>query len=463
WMVLGLFGVKFPVKILVAEEPHRHEIDPYVVKTNMARQVLIEPKYHVRWVHVPISFYTTDINERCEPFVEPLIQGWYKWLQSITISERQTRAKRDIVAKVLGGVGAGMGVANAIDNAHLSKSLAKLTTVSENLVHPLEESLLGLDKVQLKLTDLLPEWADSQERDHVKMLEGMQKIINDTALALACTQVQNMLFSLSHSIIHDSLAGHLPVEIATLTFERENSDLWNVLHAEYDPKYDVLHVVLLTVISAQKELIYPISTLGLNLNGSVKMKFYLHQNSEGVFEIINMQACMFQDHLGYVCTSNLWTQGHLCLNSAEGECNYELHSTLLGNNKSVVVQIDQHCVCIRSLCPSFTVNKFYTVVMPKLTNLCLIKGCDISVILINAEFEDITVRYAIIDTITPVSLGPSISAIKNMMEHPELKQIISDIKNASEKVHVVVQHSVDQIVQIGKKIHIKETIWSKLF
>ncbi|XP_075765735.1 uncharacterized protein LOC102460450 [Pelodiscus sinensis] len=206
WNVLGIFGAKFPVKILVAEEPEKHEIGPYVVKTNMARQVLIEPEYHVKWVHVPLSSNTADINNRCEPFVEPLVQGWYKWLQLITISNSPPRTKRDIAAKVLGGVGAGMGVASATDNACLSKSLARLTAGTEDLVHPLEESLLGLDKVQLKLTDLLPKWANSQEEDHLKMLTGMQVIINDTALALACIQMQNMLFDLSRSIIRDALA-----------------------------------------------------------------------------------------------------------------------------------------------------------------------------------------------------------------------------------------------------------------
>nr|XP_006133709.1 uncharacterized protein LOC102448439 [Pelodiscus sinensis]XP_006133710.1 uncharacterized protein LOC102448439 [Pelodiscus sinensis]XP_025045717.1 uncharacterized protein LOC102448439 [Pelodiscus sinensis] len=344
----------------------------------MARQVLIEPKYQVKWVHIPLVTTTVDINKQCEPFIEPLLQGWEKWLWSIIPSKQPNRKRRDIVAKVLGGVSPGLGIASVIDNACLAKNLAKLTSGTEDLVHPLEESLLGLDKVQVKLTDLLPTWAHYQEEDHLRMLKGMQVLVNETTLALACVQVQNMLLELSHDIIHDALAGTLPIEIAALIsklstpFERENQDVWNVLHSEYDPRRNVLHIVILTVLSAQKDIVYPIVTLGMFINGSVMMlitnRAWAYQNQE---DVVNMQACIAQNHLGYVCTTSLWNQGHLCLNEAEGECNYELHLTPLGNNHSVVVQIDQHCICIRSLCPVFTVNKFYTVVMPNFTNLCL--------------------------------------------------------------------------------------------
>uniref|UniRef100_K7GDG2 Uncharacterized protein n=1 Tax=Pelodiscus sinensis TaxID=13735 RepID=K7GDG2_PELSI len=474
WLVLSIFGVKFPIKILVAEEPERHEVGPYVLKTNMARQVLIEPKYQVKWVHIPLETTTVTTNKKCTPFVEPLLQSWEKWLWSIIPSKRLNRNKRDIVAKVLGGVSAGIGIASVIDNARLAKNIAKLTSGTEGLIHPLEESLLGLDKVQVNLANLLPEWAQIQEEDHLKMLKGMQILANETALAFACIQIQNI----SRNIICDALAGKLPIEIAALIsslstpFERENQDLWEVLHSEYDPRHNTLHVVVLTVLSAQKDLVYPIAMLGMFINGSVLPPFanrvWAHQNPEGTFNVVNMQACMEQKYLGYVCTTSLWDQGHLCLNEVEGECNYELHLTPLGNNHSAVVQIDSHCICIRSLCSAFRVNRFYKVTMPRFTILCLckvfeIQGCDVAVKLINAEYEDITVRYAVIDTITPISLGPNIDSIKAMMVHPVLKNIISDIKNISERVHVVVQHAADNIVTIGKRIHVEPTWWSTLF
>lgn len=181
-----------------------------------------------------------------------------------------------------------------------------------------------------------------------------------------------------------------------------------------------------------------------------------------------MQACFEHLKMGYTCTTGLWVQGNLCLNSYEGECTYELRPVPLENNISVVIQVDQSCFCIRSLCREFTVNRFYTVKMPQRTNLCLckvfeIKGCDINLKMTETSYQEITAKYGIIKTVAPVSLGPSLEAVKSMMIHSNLKDIINNIPNVSQKVHVVVQHAANKIVNIGKRMQSKTTWWQTLF
>lgn len=278
WVISSIFGVQYYVKILVAEPPQEYEMGPYVVKTNIARQVLIEPKYQIKWIHVPLQITTVSIKPSCQKFVKPLMDGWERWLLQIASSKTsRIRGRRDLAGKVLGGLGTGLGVVSAIDNARLAKNITKVALGTQDMVHPIEESIRGLDKVQLDVAELLPMWIKSQEEDHLKLIQAMQDIQNETALALACVQIQSMLLELVRNIIREALTGRLPLEIATLVknmfspFEQENPDLWTMLHSQFDPVLNTLHLMMLTVIDAHKEVIFPIATLGMFVNGSVLM------------------------------------------------------------------------------------------------------------------------------------------------------------------------------------------------
>ncbi|XP_075777634.1 uncharacterized protein LOC142827230 [Pelodiscus sinensis] len=471
WTVRGPYEVVYQLKITVAHAPTLSNIGPYVIKKDVAKVMMIEPKYSVKIVTMPMHISTSKINPNCQSYVIPMLNGWNRWLRIMEPEIITKRPKRDLIAKLIGGAGAGIGAVNAIGQIRIAQQLAALANNFVDLTHPIQDALLAVDKLQLDVTKLLPLWVAIQEADNLQLLQIMENIQSNVSLALACIQAQAILIDIAKDILRDSTSGKVPVEISKLLqpylneFERSNPEWWSVIHTKYDLKEEQLQMSILMMREALKEYIYPIVPIGMFVNHSLLLplpdRMWAHiKEDDSTVRTVNLQACVEQVGLGYTCTTGLWEYDHICFNPDFGKCHYDLHPSNNDNNHSVVVQRADGCICIRSLCPHFTVNTYYKVVNPGTSNLCLckvfhIQGCDIKVILSKPSEEQYTVSLQMISIIEPVSIGPNLNAMKSLFHHPELIGLVKEINDLGNRTGIIIHHAVDKISEVRK--HVKTT------
>lgn len=96
--------------------------------------------------------------------------------------------------------------------------------------------------------------------------------------------------------------------------------------------------------------------------------------------IEDLGECQWRAGRGYVYNNNIYQEGHVCLKPDSGKCHY--HLKIVFQNHFVIVQITQNCICLRSRCNRFTVNKFYVISQIESVNICVcnvysIIRCDI--------------------------------------------------------------------------------------
>nr|XP_025036111.1 uncharacterized protein LOC112544338 [Pelodiscus sinensis] len=292
----------------------------------------------------------------------------------------------------------------------------------------------------------------------------MDNIQSNVSLALACIQAQTILIDIAKDILHDSASGKVPVELSKLLqphlneFERNNPEWRSVIHTKYDLKEEQMSILMMR--EALKEYIYPIIPIGMFVNHSLLLplpdRLWAYVKEEdSTLRTVNLQACVKQVSLGYTCTTGLWENDHICFNPDFGKCHYDLHPSSDNDNHSVVVQIADGCICIRSLCSHFMVNTYYKVMNLGTSNLCLckvfhIQGCDIEVTLSEPSEEQYTINLHMIRNIKPVAIGPNLNAMKSLFHHTELIGLVKEINELGNRTGIIIHHTVDKISEDRK-------------
>lgn len=467
WTIRGPYEVEYKLNITIAHPPVITSVGPYVIKKDVIRTVMVEPRYSLKIVTVPLHVSTIKLDPACQEYVIPLLNGWNRWLHIVEQDDvTPRRPKRDLAAKLMGGVGASLSAMNTVSQIRMAQKLAGMSNNFATLTHPIQEALLALNYLQIDITKLLPLWLTLQEQDNLALLHAIGFLQANLSTALACVQAQTLLIDVAKDIIRDSLAGKVPVEVIKLLkpqlskFEQENPEWWTIIDASYDLKEECLQLAILTLMNAQKEHIHPIIPIGLFVNRSLMLplqdRMWAHINNHTV-KTVNLQACVEQMSLGYTCTTGLWEENHICLNSDQGECHYDLHPSDSNNSHSVVVQVAEGCICIRSLCPVFTVNTFYKVKNLKENNICLcrvfhLQGCDIKVYLHQITQEQHTIDMQILKKIEPIHIGPNLNAMTSLFHHVDLISLVKEITALGNKTGIIVQHAADKICKISKKV-----------
>lgn len=194
-----------------------------------------------------------------------------------------------------------------------------------------------------------------------------------------------------------------------------------------------------------------ISTLGLNLNNSVllpkELSKWVHEKDD-TYRSVSLQSCMEEKGLGYACDSGVLETSHVGLNSKEGKCNYKLQP--YGFNSSALVLVDSTCTCIRSWCEEFLVNYHYKIPHNPYVNFCLcsvfsVIGCDINFTRHEIPMQTVYAYYILYNHIEPIHLGVDITALRQLMLHPDLKEHLRQLRKESKEVMVTVHHASSKI------------------
>lgn len=81
-----------------------------VVKTNINRALVMNPEHVLRRIVLPLRTDIGDVQERCRLFLNAALTGWKSWLKNMISKGTSLKIKQDLIAKVLGGVGTGLGI-----------------------------------------------------------------------------------------------------------------------------------------------------------------------------------------------------------------------------------------------------------------------------------------------------------------------------------------------------------------
>lgn len=153
---------------LVSLTPHVYNIEPYVVKNTGQQQILFIPSYSLKRVELSIQIKISAIKPTCSPFLDTLYAGWSTWLYGRTLTPLR-RLKRDVT----GILGTGLGVLNSIDVKILANKLATITCNLTKLKYPLQSFLLALGDHQWFLSNILPQWEETSEKDHQLIIDTL--------------------------------------------------------------------------------------------------------------------------------------------------------------------------------------------------------------------------------------------------------------------------------------------------
>ncbi|RMC21058.1 hypothetical protein DUI87_01915 [Hirundo rustica rustica] len=189
------------------------KIGPYAIKKTGVQKLIVNPKWSLKRVEMGVQVNASHVRPECAPFLRNSFMDWTTWLQKSM--PPNFRNKRDLT----GLLGTGLGVLNTIDSEVL---LNKLTTIGSDLVklqQPLQSSLLALGNNHWKLTKILPEWEDTEERDHEVIINALGTASESISLALGCTQAQLWMQSVAAAVIREGGEGIFPAEIRKIVWD----------------------------------------------------------------------------------------------------------------------------------------------------------------------------------------------------------------------------------------------------
>ncbi|RMC21906.1 hypothetical protein DUI87_02777 [Hirundo rustica rustica] len=189
------------------------KIGPNAIKKRGVQKLIVNPKWSLKRVEMGVQVNASHVRPECAPFLRNSFMDWTTWLQKSM--PPNFRNKRDLT----GLLGTGLGVLNTIDSEVL---LNKLTTIGSDLVklqQPLQSSLLALGNNHWKLTKILPEWEDTEERDHEVIINALGTASENISLALGCTQAQLWMQSVAAAVIRESGEGIFPAEIHKIVWD----------------------------------------------------------------------------------------------------------------------------------------------------------------------------------------------------------------------------------------------------
>ncbi|XP_074424622.1 uncharacterized protein LOC141735547 [Larus michahellis] len=425
-----------PSKPSISLTPYIFNIGPYVIKHTGQQQILFNPTYSLKRVELSMQIKISAIKPTCLPFLSTSYAGWSAWLRERTFATSQ-RLKRDVT----GILGTGLGVLNSIDAEILANKLVTTTTDLDKLRHPLQSSLLALGNHQWLLSNILPQWEETGEKDHQLITDALGTTQNNVSLALSCIQAQLWMQSMTAAIIREGEEGTLPTEIRkviwdnAIEFEKKFQSWWYLVNFTYDPIESKATAFVLTIRNALVYTIYPIIALGLNHQGAILYPIEHRvraQQNENKWQTVDVDACVSRDQRGFICESNTLKAQDICLDTNQNVCHFEIHPD--ETPETVLVYIGKGCVCMRSPCT---------------TNII---GCDFNYSAPVTSFQLLQSNYTLIRDLLPTPIGMNLSLVKKLLQHDELKRLLKEAQENGQRTLITVHHDVEEIHQVLERV-----------
>ncbi|XP_066405256.1 uncharacterized protein [Molothrus aeneus] len=463
WWIGGPEGFKKEFAIIAVLPPFVSKIGPYVVKKNHIQELLTGPVRSLKKVVLSLSTVNiSSVSPHCAPFLSTLHTGWLAWLHSRSL--QATRARRDLLATALGGGAAGLGVLNSMDAEVLANKLETVTLGVQGLLKPLNSSLSSLGMGQWLVSEVLPTWEQISEKDHQVLLRALGMEQSNVSLALSCIQAQMWVQSVVAGILRDGDNGVLPTEIRKIVWdaatekERQLQAWWRLVNFTHDQALNAVIAHVLTVAEARIEKVYPIVALGVNTNGSVVYPLEHRmwaRVSDGRWETVDLEACILERGLGFICEDDALKASDVCFDTKEGVCHFEINPQ--SSNKTMLVYVGKGCVCFRTTCKYVQINEAYNQTVFSDSNMCAcnvatIRGCDFVYKPPMFTTQLLIRNYTLYRSITPTPIGMDLSLVKEMLAHADLQQLLENAKAQAKKILITVHHDGKVIKQVMERI-----------
>ncbi|XP_068280354.1 uncharacterized protein [Nyctibius grandis] len=437
--------------------PRVFKVGPYAIRNTGQQQMLTNPEWSLKPVELLMTVNIAEIQPACSPFLKTSFEGWTTWLRKqVPFKSRQ---QRDLT----GALGTGLGILNGIDSEILINKLASLGDDMTKLQQPLQSSLSALGTHQWLLSKVLPQWLETEERDHELIIDALKIAQDNISLALSCTQAQLWIQSVSASIIREGEEGTFPIEIRKIVWdkatelERELQSWWTLVNFTYDSSTNTAITFVLTIRNSSISLLYPIIALGLNHNGTVlypsEHRAWARKINKN-WQTVNLDSCITRTQLGFICESNTIDAQDICLDTEQNICHFEIHPD--SRQKTLLVYTGHGCVCLRTACDSLTIE-YEVVQIDNHSNLCIcnftkIVGCDFSYQAPVTSHQLIKSNYTLFHQLSPVPIGMNLSLVKQLMNHTDLTEILQDVKESGQKTLITVHHDTEKIYKVLKRI-----------
>ena len=120
----------------------------------------------------------------------------------------------------------------------------------------------------------------------------------------------------------------------------------------YDANADLAVAYVSAIRDVTIELIYPLISLSLHQARSV---FYPMNHRQWAqqgtkrWQSVDIEACIPEPGLGFVCEGNSFRTSDMCLNSPSGVCHFSVHPN--EHAEKIFMYVRNGCVCLQSSCP----------------------------------------------------------------------------------------------------------------
>lgn len=161
----------------VVPEPFVSYVGPIVVKENIRSLVIINPTYVTKRVNIPLLTDISEIESTCTPYTIPTKEGWSVRLKGVL--PKRLRVKRELIAKILGGVGTGIGFLNTSNLNALAGQIGTMGQDTGSLTIPLVSSLKLLSTLSHDIKKILPEWQKTDWEDDLNIVNTGKRILGN--------------------------------------------------------------------------------------------------------------------------------------------------------------------------------------------------------------------------------------------------------------------------------------------
>ncbi|XP_054843094.1 uncharacterized protein LOC129334794 [Eublepharis macularius] len=486
----GIYRLQQPGKVLQFEvlagendllKPRKHPlIGPHVVKKDHKMRAMLTPVRSLKEIRLDLTgLNISQAVPECAPYVTTSHEGWKNWIDLwYTAQLAKTRFARGLDT-ILGASGLAAGALDAMDIEVLANKISYTTADIKKMGTPIASSLVKLGIGQKMIASILPFWQQVEQKDEEAVVQGLASLQISSALALACTQAQDLAQMVVMQIIREGLLGNLPIEIRSLLWnnvtqgERDLVDWWKLVNFTYDPLQSKVKAFVLTVYQTDYYDVYPIVPLGLQMAEGLVMYATDHHSwaymKQGKWETLNMEGCVYYDNLGFICEDYNFQQRDECfhenLNGSQ-RCTFEIMSEW----GSSVVYVGSGCICVRTHCPLIHVDEFQLFYVSPQISRCYchvtqIRGCNFHYHVPQWTAQLMQQHPHLYTNIQPVTLGMDLEVLRKLVQHPELQKHLQTVKQTGDSIAMEVQHDGSRILKVAERIATigGESLWSSIF
>lgn len=139
------------------------------------------------------------------------VKGWHNWVTNLNTRNMRLN-KRHLAAKILGG----LCIKNPADDEILATKIRNLGLDMALLEKPFATSLKQIASLEFEITQVMGDWFKSQQQNDHILLSGLNRLQEEIAWTIACTQTQAWVSSVNSEFLKEGWSRTIPIEMKRL-------------------------------------------------------------------------------------------------------------------------------------------------------------------------------------------------------------------------------------------------------